>query len=161
MTKAHYRIDDRLVHGQVVEGWVHNLGLTRILIVSDRIRDDKTYRNLLAFSVPSEVSVDIFSLKEAAEKFTESFLNEEDTIVLFETPRDVLDLIDYGVEIESLNVGCMHYNGCNRKLKRNVAVTETDINDFKEISSMGTRIDCRALPQDKVVDLMALINKIN
>ena len=160
MSKVHFRIDDRLVHGQVVEGWVHTLGLTRIVIVSDRVSGDVSYRKLLEFSVPTEVTVDVFTLREASERFRKGYLEKEDTIVLFETPRDVLDLIDYGVAIESINVGCMHYDGFNRKIKRNIAVSEEDIRDFKEINSMGAVIECRALPKDKKVNLMELINRI-
>ncbi|NLB34835.1 MAG: PTS sugar transporter subunit IIB [Elusimicrobia bacterium] len=160
MSEVYFRVDDRLIHGQVIEGWAHSLGLTRIIIASDRICNDETYRKLLIFSVPAEVKVEILSLKEAAEKMTEDYLNEEDTMVLFESPRDALDLIDYGIKITELNVGCMHYNGSNIKLKNNIAVTEDHINDFIEISLMGTKIECRALPQDKKVDLMNLIDAI-
>jgi len=160
VSRVVFRIDDRLIHGQVVEGWVRNLGLTRIIIVSDRISGDSSYRRLLEFSVPTGVRVDVFSLEEASEKFRGGELGVEDTIVLFESPREVIDLIDYGIEIDEINVGCMHYDGRNRKLKRNVAVSEEDIRDFKEISSMGAAIECRSLPQDKRVDLMELVNRI-
>jgi len=160
VSKVIFRIDDRMIHGQVIEGWVHALKLTRITVVSDRIKGDKAYSKLLEFSVPSEVRIDIFGIEEAAEEIENGYLDEEDTIILFEKPRDVIDLMDYGIKIKSLNVGCMHFDGCNRKIKRNIAVNEDDIMDFKEIDSMGTKVEARALPKDREIDLMELINRI-
>lgn len=160
MNKVIFRIDDRLVHGQVVEGWVHNLGLTRITIVSDRIKKDAEYRQILEFSVPPEIRVDILDTEEFALKTSGVYLEEEDTIVLFENPTDVLKSMDYGARIDKLNVGCMHYDGHNRKMSKNVAVSEEDIVAFKDINAMGARLECRALPNDKEVDLMESINRI-
>jgi len=160
MVSTVYRIDDRLIHGQVLEGWVHNMNMTRITIASDRVKKDESYKMLLEFSVPREIKVDIFGIRELADKIKEGYLEEEDTMVLFESPGDVLDLIDYGITIEKVNIGCLHYDGFNRKLRKNVAVSEEDIRNFEEINSMGTALECRSLPQDKPVDLMELIDRI-
>ncbi len=160
MTKAIFRIDDRLIHGQVVEGWVHNLNLTRIVIVSDRIKDDAEYRQILTFSVTGEIKVDIFGAEEFAGKLKGNYLHEENTIVLFENPNDILKAMDYGAQIEKVNIGCMHYDGQNRKMTKNVAVSEDDIAAFKDINAMGALLECRALPQDKEIDLMESINRV-
>ncbi|MBN2406421.1 MAG: PTS sugar transporter subunit IIB [Elusimicrobia bacterium] len=160
MARTVFRIDDRLIHGQVLEGWIHNLNLTRVAIVSERVKNDEEYRRILEFSVPPEIKVDIFSIREMAEKIKGGYTEEEDTIVLFENTSEVLELLDYGVRIESLNVGCLHYNGSNLQVRKSIAVTDKDINNFKDIDSMGTQIECRALPQDRKVDLVEIINKI-
>jgi PTS system mannose-specific IIB component len=160
VAKTIFRIDDRLIHGQVIEGWVHALNLTRITIASDRIKEDESYKKILEISVPSEIKVDVLGIRELAQKNNRGYLDEEDTIVLFESPGDVLELLDYGTKIGTLNVGCLHYDGFNRKLKRNIAATEKDIDDFKDINSMGTKLECRSVPADKKIDLMEIINRI-
>jgi mannose/fructose/N-acetylgalactosamine-specific phosphotransferase system component IIB len=157
MPRIIYRVDYRLVHGQVIEGWVHNLGLTRIIIVSDKVKNDSMYLNMLKFSVPEEIKVDVFGISEMYEKARIGYIQHEDTIVLFENPRDVISLIDYGVEISSLNVGCMHYDGKNRQVRKNIAVSEENIKDFMDINAMGTKIESRSLPQDKEVNLVELL----
>ncbi len=160
MTKTIFRIDDRLIHGQVIEGWVHNLNLTRIVIASDRISEDLNYKQLLEFSVLPEINVEILKLKELAFRMKSGYLEEEDTIVLFESIGDLLDFLDCGVIVKTVNIGCLHYNGFNRKLMKNIAVSEEDIKNIKDIDSMGTVIEGRALPQSKKVDLMQIINDI-
>ena len=160
MSKVVFRVDDRLIHGQVIEGWVHNLGLTRIIIVSDKVKNDTMYLNMLKFSVPEEIIVDVFGIKEMSEKNKNGYLDNEDTIILFENPRDVISLIDYGVDIKNLNVGCMHYDGKNRQIRKNIAVSEDNIKDFMDINAMGTKIETRSLPHDKEVNLVDLLKDI-
>ncbi len=160
MARTIFRIDDRLIHGQVIEGWVHNLNLTRIAIVSDRVGDDENYRKMLEFSVPQDIRVDIFGIKEMSEEVRNGYFNQEDTIILFESPEDVLGLLDYGVRIDTVHVGCLHYNGTNCLVGRNIAVSDEDIRSFEDINSMGTRIECQSLPIDKKVNLMELLSKV-
>lgn len=160
MKKTIFRIDDRLIHGQVIEGWVHNLNLTRITIVSDRVVKDEDYIIILRFSVPQEIKVDILEVKEMHDKVKNGYLEKEDSIILFECADDVLALLDRGTKIDSLNVGCLHYNGRNRQIRKNVAVSKEDIRNFEDINAMGTKMECRALPQDKKINLMELIAKL-
>jgi PTS system mannose-specific IIB component len=141
MRKIFYRIDDRLV-------------------VSDRVKKDKDYKRMLEFSVPFDINVDIFDVKEMSFKVRDGYLNDEDTIVLFESSYDVLDLLDYGVRIDKVIVGCLHYNGNNRLIRKSVAVSEDDIRNFEDIFAMGTRIECQSLPKDKGIDLIDLIRRI-
>ncbi len=159
MPRTIFRIDDRLIHGQVVEGWVHGLSLTRITIVSDRVKADENYKRILEFSVPSDINVDTFGIREMAEKNDEGYFSMEDTIVLFESPGDVLGLLDHGVVIEEIHVGCLHYNGTNYQVRSSIAVSEDNINDLLDINSMGTKIECQSLPQDKKIDMLELIKK--
>ncbi|MFH1414723.1 MAG: PTS sugar transporter subunit IIB [Elusimicrobiota bacterium] len=160
LAKTIFRIDDRLIHGQVIEGWVRNLNLTRITIVSDAIKKDENYVKMLEFSVPQEIKVDIFTMKEMAEEAAAGYFNQEDTIVLFESPDDVLGLIDYGCMIDLVHVGCLHYDGNNYQIRSSVAVCQEDIRIFEDINSMGTIIECQSLPQDKACNLMELIGGI-
>ncbi|MGM0441592.1 MAG: PTS system mannose/fructose/N-acetylgalactosamine-transporter subunit IIB [Elusimicrobiota bacterium] len=160
MSRVVYRIDDRLIHGQVIEGWVHNLKFTRIVIASDRVKKDQNFKAILKFSVPSEISVDIFGIEELANKINKDYMDKEDTIVLFERPKDVLALLDYGVRIDSVNVGCIHCEGDKCKLKQNIVVKPSDITIFKDINAMGTVLEGRALPQDRKFDIMELIETI-
>ena len=158
--KVIFRIDDRLIHGQVLEGWVHNLSLTRVVVASDRVNNDENYKKLLEFIVPQEVKVDVLGIGELSAKISEGYLEEEDTIILFESTGDVLKLLDYGVRIDTVNVGCLHYDGCNRKIIRSVALSEEDIRNFEEINAMGSKLECRSLPQDKEINLMEVLNKM-
>ncbi|MDA3793216.1 MAG: PTS sugar transporter subunit IIB [Elusimicrobia bacterium] len=159
MTKVIFRLDDRLIHGQVIEGWVHNLELTRIVVASERVKKDKELSKILKFSSPAEINVVIVGIKELADKIERGYLKEEDTIVLFEKAEDVLMLLDNGADIKYLNVGCLHSNKDKKQICRNIIASEQDIEVFKDIDSMGVTMDTRALPQNTKINLMKEIDK--
>lgn len=54
------RIDDRLVHGQVVTTWLKKYDIEQVIIVNDRISEDKTRQSILKISAP--VGLKLFSL---------------------------------------------------------------------------------------------------
>ncbi|MFA7503021.1 MAG: PTS sugar transporter subunit IIB, partial [Anaerovoracaceae bacterium] len=47
-----FRIDDRLIHGQVVTRWIGHAGAKRIVVIDDRVAADPTQQMLLKFAVP-------------------------------------------------------------------------------------------------------------
>ena len=61
-----YRIDDRLVHGQVVEGWVPHLRAEELAVVSDEIAGDEMRRTIMRFATPEGVDLRIMTVDEAA-----------------------------------------------------------------------------------------------
>ena len=60
------RIDDRLVHGQVVEGWLPFLRAQRVLVVSDAAASDETQVMLMQLALPDEVELTVLPVAEAA-----------------------------------------------------------------------------------------------
>jgi mannose/fructose/N-acetylgalactosamine-specific phosphotransferase system component IIB len=60
------RIDDRLIHGQVVGGWLPVIQAERIVVVSDRAAGDSLQTGLMRMAVPDGVTVDVFSVNQAA-----------------------------------------------------------------------------------------------
>ena len=61
------RIDDRLVHGQVVEGWLKAIRATHIVVASDPVAADETQKALYLLAVPQGIQLSCLSIREAAE----------------------------------------------------------------------------------------------
>jgi len=55
-----FRIDDRLIHGQVVVGWVNALKADYIIVINDAVARNELQKCLLKMAVPPEIKVDIF-----------------------------------------------------------------------------------------------------
>ena len=56
------RIDDRLVHGQVVTTWLKKYDIEQVIIVNDRISEDKTRQSILKISAPVGLKIVFFKL---------------------------------------------------------------------------------------------------
>src|SRR5437016_12157498 len=65
MSIALYRIDDRLIHGQVVVGWGKPLEVGFIVLVDDAVRASTWEQELYRMGVPPDIDVVFASTAEA------------------------------------------------------------------------------------------------
>jgi mannose/fructose/sorbose-specific phosphotransferase system IIB component len=141
------RIDDRLIHGQVVVGWVKALGIERLVVVNDMIAKNSMQKTLMEMAVPSGLKVSFYTVEEAAQncRMGES---KERSLLLFSNPTDVVDFGQRGGALSVVNVGGMHFCEGKQQVSKTVCVHETDINAFKELRKQGVELEVRAVPGD-------------
>ena len=151
------RIDDRLIHGQVVEGWVPALGIERILVVSDEAAKDPTQAALWRLCAPEKVELRIESVANGAEAVRRCAEDASKTLVLASGPKEILALLDAGVKLESVNVGGLHYAAGTVRLGKAIYLGEEDIAAFEGIANKGVRVEGRAVPGETPIDLLSVI----
>ena len=156
------RIDDRLVHGQVVVGWGIHLQPDRIILCNTSIAsspwEKEIYMGAEAMA-PYPLTISVFTIDE-----TLLFLNENDKekiILLVETPQEVLELVKNGLKVEKINIGGMHYKQGKQRLAPYIFVDEQDISSFKEISKMKIELEGRDVPTGKRIDIIKAIESLN
>ncbi|HVZ80810.1 MAG TPA: PTS sugar transporter subunit IIB [bacterium] len=141
------RIDDRLIHGQVVVGWVKALGIQRLVVVNDPIAGNSMQRTLMEMAVPSGLKVSFFSVAEAAQKCRED-MGPEKALLLFSNPKDVLAYLGAGGTVSSINVGGMHYCEGKQQVSKTVCVSPEDVGALVQLRKMGVELEVRAVPGD-------------
>jgi mannose/fructose/N-acetylgalactosamine-specific phosphotransferase system component IIB len=147
------RIDDRLIHGQVVEGWVSYLKASYLLVADDAVASNTMQRSIMELAVPQGLKVMIGPVEEMCRRLRTSVLDAERAILLFSNPADVLRAIKAGMECRSLNVGGMHYVPGKRKLMDVLAVNDRDLEALKEIAGKGIKIDVQTVPTQRPIPL--------
>lgn len=157
MSLSLIRIDDRLIHGQVVEGWVPALGIERILVVSDDAASDPTQAALWNLCAPEGVELIIESLENAADCVRRYAADAAKTLVLASGPKEVLALLEAGVNLESVNVGGLHYAAGTVQLGKAIYLGAEDLDAFKRIAERGVRVEGRAVPDEAPIDLLSVI----
>lgn len=150
---ALFRVDDRLIHGQVVLGWGSALKPDRIVLADDEVASDEWERNLYAASVPAEIKVSILPLVEAAAQFKRGIFDAERVILLVRHPKDVVALMDLGLPVSEVNVGGLHYREGREKILDNVFVDAAERNVMRELVKRGVTLDGRAVPGSRAVKL--------
>src|SRR5262245_45050658 len=103
------RIDDRLVHGQVVEGWLKALRVNHIVVASDLVEADETQKALYLLAVPHGVELSCLKVAEAAKAWKANEWKKDRVLVLVSTPDEALKLSEAGAPITSVNLGGLHY----------------------------------------------------
>lgn len=152
-----WRIDDRLIHGQVATRWTKETGVKRIIVVNDNVVKDKTRATMLKQAVPPGVTAHVVSVDKMMRVYNNPEYAGDKVMLLFTNPTDALELVRRGVPIKSINIGGMAYKEGRVMLDMSVSVDEKDIEAFKELDSRGIELEVRKVASDKKVPVLQLI----
>ena len=152
-----WRIDDRLIHGQVATRWTKETGVQRIIVVNDGVEKDKTRSTMLKQAVPPGVTAHVVSVDKMMRVYNNPEYAGDKVMLLFTNPTDALELVRRGVQVSSINIGGMAYKEGRVMLDMSVSVDEKDIEAFKELDSRGIELEVRKVASDKKVPVLQLI----
>lgn len=150
------RIDDRLIHGQVVTTWVNTHNIEQIIILNDKIAADKTQKNILAMAAPQGVKVKAFGIEKFAEVIKTTPITRR-TMLLFTTSIDVLKAVEGDVPITELNIGGMRYQEGRERLTKALSVSPEERSAFQALLDRGMEITVQMVPKDEKIDLREVI----
>ena len=153
------RVDDRLIHGQVVFGWTQTLGIQQILVADDATAANPTQRDLLLLAVPPGVVGDVLSIEDSAAAIAASS-SRVPTLVLVKGPRELLALKDAGVPMSEVNVGNVHTGAGRRRLTKEVHATDDEIAIWRELAAQGVRLEALWMPGQTRTDLGRVLEQL-
>lgn len=149
------RVDDRLIHGQVVENWIPTFSITDVIVVNDDISSDELRKNIMRFSVPDDINI-YFMKVEDLKGIT--FENTKNYLILFENLHDVYKAIENGFKIEELNIGGIHHaKGRNFSFGKVMFLSEEEKELLKKINSYGINVYFQPIPQEKKIKVAEVI----
>lgn len=153
------RIDDRLIHGQVVVGWAQALKINHIVVVNDEIVNNDMQKFLFRMATPSEINLSILTIEEAAKYIKNRLFDNENVMLLFKSPEDVYKLLKSGGSIGEVNVGGMHFAKNKIQLFDAVFVDAYDVEMFEKIKQLNVNLEVRMVPTDTKKDIFKAIEE--
>lgn len=143
------RIDDRLVHGQVMEGWVNFLRATAIYVADDSVSENQLQRSIMEISAPQGLALSVGGVDAIIDEIRAAAGSPGRAILLFSNPADVLRAVNAGMPITAVNLGGMHYVPGKRKLMDVLAVDENDLRALRDLMHRGIKIEIQTVPTAK------------
>ena len=110
------RVDDRLLHGQVTQGWGSVLKPDRFVVANDAVAASEWEREMYEASAPEGMTVSVVSIPETSERIGEWIAAGEDVLLLVENPADALALFQTGLHFDVLNMGGLHHRDGRRRI---------------------------------------------
>ena len=153
MSIALYRIDDRLVHGQVMTAWARIFNIAKIIVVDDATAKNAFLCDVMKMAVPSGCSVQILSVADAVPVLQASEKSDEKTIVLVKAPIALRALIDQGIVIKEINVGNVGAGPGRKAVMRSTQLTKEEYDTLVGMSAQGIHIYFQMLPEAKSMEL--------
>lgn len=101
------RIDGRLIHGQVANLWTTKLGVSRIMVIDDKVAASDIEKSGLKLARPTGIDLSVLPEKTAAEHIKRGGYDSQKVFIVVKRPQILLDLVNDGVKLDTINVGNM------------------------------------------------------
>lgn len=147
------RVDDRLIHGEVVSVWTPSLSVNRIMIADDGVAADKFNSRVLKALAPAGVKVNVYSVDTAAEKLKGDDVKGERIMVLVKTPITFQKLVNSGLAIKEVNLGGMGLRDERKPFIKNVSASPDEIEAIKDMRSKNVRVYYQLVPEQQVIEV--------
>ena len=145
------RVDNRLIHGQILESWVPYVRANYIVVVDDDVANDSFRRLLMTSVVPSTIKIDICSQQQLISLCHSSQIQDENTLVLFANPASALRAYRNGCRFRALNLGNMHVGTQKCCISNTLYMDSEDMHNLELLVQFGVDISAQCVPTDRAL----------
>lgn len=145
---AFVRVDNRLVHGQIIETWLPFTNAQAILVVNDALAADLLRQEIMSLAIPSGVRIEFLSVAALVPFLARNPLESGDALVLFASCRDARAAYELGFDFDDLNLGNLHYAPGKKQVCPHVALSQDDESCLDFFRDRGVHLDYRCVPSD-------------
>jgi PTS system mannose-specific IIB component/fructoselysine and glucoselysine-specific PTS system IIB component len=151
-----YRVDDRLVHGQVVIGWGQPLDIGFIVLVDDTVRASEWERDLYRMAVPPEIELIFADLAEARGRAAAWAADPRRGILLTAEVGTMAALRQPDAPLPRVNLGGIHHRPGRTPRLPYVYLTDDEFHTLEQLQATGTQVTAQDLPTTAPVPLERL-----
>lgn len=152
------RVDNRLVHGQILEAWVPFIKAKCIFIVNDNAASDFFCETVIRMAVPSEIEVNILPVEDFARNYTYNREGGKRSIVLFSNIADACKAYKLGFHFDKLNIGNIHNEKYKLCCAPSVFLCDNEISDvITLLENAGVLVELKRVPREKAVNIREVL----
>lgn len=142
------RVDNRLIHGQVLQTWVPETSTDIIVVTDNNVAADPLRQSIMEAALPEEVDCIFVTVEGLNDKLAELEEGGENVLLLFCTLEDVKCATGFGVKLKCLNIGNIHYEDGKTRVSPGVCLGIDDVAILRELA-LEMEIEIRATPSDE------------
>ncbi|MCA9544915.1 MAG: PTS sugar transporter subunit IIB [Myxococcales bacterium] len=148
------RVDNRLVHGQIIATWMPHLRLQRFVVAGDGVPANTLQTTMFRMAIPGEVELDALTIADAGRFLARRQYGEQKTMVLLESVQDAVRLFAEA-PFGHLNLGNVHHGPGRQAVTDAVYLGPEDYTALGQLARRGVRVEVRSLPSETPIDLTA------
>ena len=140
------RVDDRLIHGQVISGWLGLRNANSIWIVDDDVAVDPMMLDIFSFAAPTGVKLKAYTVDQASEKLANLSDGKDRVLFLAKFPKTFVRLVEMGYKPEDINYGAMAKKPNSITIGPNCDLSPEEIEDTEKLYQLGIHIWIQLVP---------------
>jgi D-glucosaminate PTS system EIIB component len=153
-----YRIDDRLIHGQVVVGWGQPMDVGYIVLVDDAVAESEWEQELYRMGVPPTMDVYFDTVTDFPSHYARYAGDRRAGIVVTGTVASMLHLAESVPGIKAVNLGGLHHQPGRRQRLRYVFLTDTEVDELTRLAGRGVAVTAQDVPACRPIPLSEILN---
>lgn len=153
-----YRIDDRLIHGQVVVGWGQPLDLRFIVLVDDEVAASDWEQELYRMGVPPDMDVFFDHVEDAAHNLERYVADPRSGLLLTGDIQTMTRLVEATGAIERVNLGGIHHRQGRNQHLRYVFLTAAEADALRRLAAAGVEVTAQDVPAARPIPLDELLD---
>lgn len=142
------RIDQRLIHGLVVNQWAPALQVKRFMVVDDVICNNDDIKASMRMAKPAGTGVSVISTETAITNFKAGKYDGQRVLILVKEPETLIKLMEGGVEIPKVDLGIMFNEDGREAVTKFIALNDKERADLQTIKDKGVPIVIQYVPTD-------------
>lgn len=154
------RVDDRFIHGQILESWIPYLQAQSVIVVNDALACDHFQKTIMSMAIPDRIILRIVSLSQAQCLAEDSELDDKRTLVIVSSIKDAYMLYGEGFGFLKLNIGNNKSTEGSRQLSYSVWVDEEDLAMLKKLMENGVEVSLQSVPRERFIDMKSILDMV-
>ncbi|HEY9162768.1 MAG TPA: PTS sugar transporter subunit IIB [Desulfomonilia bacterium] len=153
------RIDDRLIHGQILESWLPYLKAQCVVVANDTLAEDQFQMAILSMAVPERIKLRMVGVESVKDLSEDPELVNKTTLIIVSSVLDAYRIVQNGI-LARINLGNMRSSGADKQLMYSFWVNEDDITMLKEMMAQGISINLQSVPREKEIDIKHILDTL-
>jgi len=154
------RVDDRLIHGQILESWLPYLKAQCVVVANDTLAEDQFQMAILSMAVPERIKLRMVNVDSVKELATDPELSGKTTLVIVSSVLDAYKIVQNEIISCRINLGNMRSSEADKQLMYSFWVSKQDIIMLKEILAKGISINLQSVPREKEIDIKYILDTL-
>lgn len=154
-----YRIDDRLIHGQVVVGWGQPLNLGFIVLVDDEVASSEWEQELYRMGVPPDMDVYFASVEDAARDRSRWTADPRAGLLLTSDIETMFRFLERAPEVKTVNLGGIHHRTGRTQRLRYIYLAPEEEHALRSLQARGITILAQDVPAARPLTLAEVLER--
>lgn len=157
-----FRIDERLIHGQIIATWLKSLNVSHLIVANNDAANNPMQQKMLKLAVPSSVKCLIKGVDDVARILKDHRCEHMRIMLIAGNPKDALSLLENVPEITEVNLA--NYGSITKPdvpdkitLSPMVSLDKEDIGFVNKIIEIGKPVFTQKTPVEQKKALKRIV----
>lgn len=144
---VYIRLDDRLVHGQIVAVWLNDMKCDVLCVIDDKAATNSLQQMLLRMTVPKSTNFELLTVEEGAKYLLEEI--DEKIFLIVGEIETITRLVDLGVPIKEVNLGNLGNRSDRKQYTKAIWLSDTEKQEIEKLVARDIEVNVHLVPNEK------------